>query len=154
MLVLSWSAAGAAFFADRRPLGMPVRGVSAGAVSSTFGAPREGGRRRHRGADIFAARGTPVVAAHSGVVVARATLSLGGRTVATFGRRGVVCYYAHLDRWAPGLAVGDWVREGDVLGTVGNTGNARTTPPHLHFGTYVLWRAGAAVDPVMLLRAD
>src|SRR5262249_30584946 len=62
-------------------------------------------------------------------------------------------YYAHLDAFAPWLQVGEPVAAGTTLGRVGNTGNARRTPPHLHFGIYRigLWRT-RAVDPVPLLR--
>lgn len=150
LAALGWLAALAAYALDPVPLGSPVRGVRA--FHSTFGAPRSGGRR-HQGTDVFAPRGTPVLAAHAGVVVHVGTFSLGGRVVHTLGRRGVLCYYAHLDDWAPGLVVGQWVAEGDVLGFVGNTGNARTTRPHLHFEARPLALALAAVDPVTLLPA-
>ncbi|UJR81258.1 M23 family metallopeptidase [Sandaracinus amylolyticus] len=146
----AWLLALGAYFLDPVPLGSPVRGARA--FHSTFGAPRSGGRR-HQGVDVFAARGTSVLAAHDGIVVHVGTFSLGGRVVHTLGRRGVLCYYAHLDAWAPGLAVGRVGREGDVLGTVGNTGNARTTPPHLHFEARPLALGLAAVDPVTLLPA-
>lgn len=139
-----------AYVADARPLGSPVRGVRASSVRSTFGAPRPGGRR-HAGADVFARRGTDVLAAHDGVVVHVGTNRLGGIVVHTLGRRGVLCYYAHLDRVAAGVDPGDPVSEGDVLGYVGNTGNARTTAPHLHFEARPIALGLRAVDPVGLL---
>lgn len=75
---------------------------------------------------------------------------LGGLTVSVFGPGARTYYYAHLDAYAPELAVGDRVAPGTVLGFAGNTGNAKTTPPHLHFGVY---GAGGAMNPLPLLRA-
>jgi hypothetical protein len=115
-------------------LAFPVPGMSLAAIHSTFGAPRDAGRRNHHGVDIFAAHGTPVVAAVDGVVSTR-TSNLGGQVIWLRDRRGGRnVYYAHLSRWA--VADGTEVRSGDVIGFVGNTGNARSTPPHLHFGVY------------------
>ena len=84
---------------------MPVVGVQTFNLSNSWGDSRDGGKRRHKGIDIFAPKGT-----------------------------GQSFYYAHLDRWASGLYEGMEVRSGDLLGYVGNTGNAKTTPSHLHFG--------------------
>ena len=128
---------------------MPVEGVQARQVADTFGAPR-GRDRSHQGVDIFASRGTPVLSATRGVVASVREGGLGGRQVWVFGPGHQRHYYAHLDDWAPGLAEGDVVVEGSVLGTVGDTGNARGTPPHLHYGIY---GAGGAIDPLPLLRA-
>ena len=130
-------------------LAMPVDGVRAARVADTFGAPR-GRDRRHEGVDIFAARGTVVSSATRGVVTALREGGLGGRQVWVLGPAGQRHYYAHLDGWAEGLAVGDVVWAGDPLGTVGDTGNARGTPPHLHYGVY---GDGGAIDPLPLLRA-
>jgi len=129
-------------------LGFPVSGLGAGAVQSEFGATREAGRRAHEGIDIFAPRGTPVVAVAAGVARA-STNGLGGNVVwVQDARQRRMLYYAHLDRWAfEGTRT---VQPGDVLGYVGNTGNARTTPPHLHFGIY----ADGAIDPLPFLAAD
>ena len=87
-------------------------------------------------------------------VVRVGTNRLGGKVVWTVGERGLLCYYAHLDRWAPGLAAGQLVRRGQRLGSVGNTGNARTTRPHLHFETRPLHRGLMAVDPVPVLGGE
>lgn len=114
----------------------------------TFGAPRGGGRR-HAGVDIFAPRGTPIRATAPGVVVQAGDNSLGGHTVTLLGSGGWRHYYAHLDRPTP-LRVGALVAAGEVVGLVGNSGNARTTPSHLHYGVYA--RGGAAVNPYPLLR--
>ncbi len=122
---------------------MPVQGVAARTVANTWHAPRSGGRK-HEGEDIFAPRGTPVLAATDGVVVRFGGGKLGGNAVWVAGRGGRVYYYAHLDRYRQDLKVGDVIDAGDVLGYVGNTGNARTTPPHLHFGIY---GPHDAVDP-------
>ena len=135
-------------------LAFPVRGGRNRAVQSFFGADRDAGRRVHHGIDIFAARGTPVVAATDGVVRSISPNTLGGNVVwLRDERRGQTLYYAHLDRHA--VAAGQVVRTGDVIGFVGNSGNARTTRPHLHFGVYR--RGEGPVDPwpwVRLVTAD
>lgn len=131
---------------------VPVAGVAAAALRSTWGAPRSGGRR-HRGADIFAKRGTPVVSAVDGVVWRVGTNPLGGKVIWIVGEGGAAYYYAHLDTWRPGLRAGDRVVAGGLLGTVGNTGNARTTPAHLHFAVEPITLFGiSAIDPVPVLR--
>jgi murein DD-endopeptidase MepM/ murein hydrolase activator NlpD len=128
-------------------LPVPVEGVRARQIADTWGGARSGGRK-HQGVDIFARRGTPVTSATDGLVLRVGTLSLGGQIVAVLGPGGHVHYYAHLDRFGA-FATGDFVREGDVLGYVGDTGNAKGTPPHLHYGLYT---ARGAVNPHPLLR--
>ncbi|MEN1971013.1 M23 family metallopeptidase [Luteimonas sp. MJ204] len=128
---------------------MPVEGVDASRVADTFGAPR-GRDRSHEGVDIFAPRGTVVASSTRGIVTAVREGGLGGRQVWVTGPARQRHYYAHLDDWAEGVAVGDVVWPGDPLGTVGDTGNARGTPPHLHYGIY---GEGGAIDPLPLLRA-
>ena len=126
-------------------LAFPVHGRDIRAVQSFWGAQRDGGRRQHRGVDIFAPRGTPVLAAAEGYVGRVGTTDIGGNVVWLFDeKRRNSLYYAHLDRQA--VRGGEFVRIGDTLGFVGNTGNARTTPPHLHFGVYR--RGEGAVDPL------
>ena len=112
-------------------LGFPVAGHDHGAIRSFWGDWRVGGRS-HRGVDIFAPRGTAVVAATSGTVRSTRPNNLGGRVVWLRDELGRAQYYAHLDSQV--VRRGDHVEAGDTLGFVGNTGNARTTPPHLHFG--------------------
>jgi peptidoglycan LD-endopeptidase LytH len=125
-------------------LAFPVEGRNSQAIQSRFGDARDGGRRDHHGVDIFAPRGTPVLSATAGVVRRVAETPIGGRVVwVRDEERGVSLYYAHLDR--QNVARGDRVQPGDTLGFVGNTGNARTTPPHLHFGMYM--RGEGPVDP-------
>jgi murein DD-endopeptidase MepM/ murein hydrolase activator NlpD len=126
----------------------PVSGLTARAVQSEFGAARDAGRREHEGIDIFAPRNTPVVAVVDGTA-APGTNALGGNVV-WLRDRGTrrSFYYAHLTRSAFEDRTG--VHAGDVVGYVGNTGNARTTAPHLHFGIY----EGGAIDPLPFLQAD
>jgi peptidoglycan LD-endopeptidase LytH len=128
-------------------LSMPVQDVSKAKVANTWGAPR-GSDRLHQGQDIFAPKGTPVLSATEGYVVRIGENSLGGQTVSVVGAGGRVYYYAHLDSYAPGVAVGDYVTDNSVLGYVGTTGNAAGTSPHLHFGVYA---AGGALNPLPLL---
>lgn len=130
-------------------LPVPVQGVGAKQIADTFGAPR-GTDRSHQGVDIFAARGTPVRSATRGIVVALRDGGLGGRQVWVLGPARERHYYAHLDGWAPALATGQAIQAGDVVGFVGTTGNARGTPPHLHYGIY---GADRAYDPLPLFRA-
>ena len=115
-------------------LPVPVEGVVRSDLVDTWGAARSEGRR-HEGIDIFAPRGTPVISATQGVVVRKGWNRLGGRTVTVIGPAGWFHYYAHLDEWEV-PTVGDWVEVGTVLGYVGDSGNAKGTPPHLHYGIY------------------
>jgi len=130
-------------------LDFPVAGRDQSAVLSVFGAPRDAGRRSHHGVDIFAPRGTPVVAAAEGVVRRANETPIGGKVVWLRDRaRRQSLYYAHLDSQV--VRAGQRVSVGDTLGMVGNTGNARTTPPHLHFGIYR--RGEGPVDPLPWIR--
>ncbi|GIW38558.1 MAG: hypothetical protein KatS3mg075_039 [Meiothermus sp.] len=134
-------------------LAMPVQGARVRQVANTFGAPRSGWRT-HEGQDIFAPRGTPVYSATRGFVWRIGQGQLGGLYVFVVGPGGWRYYYAHLDRYAPGLQEGQRVTPQTLLGYVGNTGNARTTPPHLHFGVYAGSRRTCdyrVIDPLPLL---
>jgi len=116
-------------------LGFPVADHSARNILSPFGVERDAGRRSHDGVDIFAPRGTAAVAATRAYVRRVREQNLGGLTVWLHDRqRNLHLYYAHLDEQL--VEVGQWVDAGDIVGRVGNTGNARTTPPHLHFAIY------------------
>ena len=128
---------------------VPVQDVQARRIADTFGAPR-GRDRTHAGVDIFATRGTPVLSATRGIDTSVREGGLGGRQVWELGPALQRHNNAHLDDWAPGLVEGAVVRPGDVLGVVGDTGNARGTPPHLHYGVYGLQ---GAIDPLPRLRA-
>ncbi len=81
-------------------------------------------------------RGTPVTSTTRGVIVSIREGGLGGKQVWVLGPAAQRHYYAHLDAWAEGLREGDVVQAGEALGIVGDTGNARGTPPHLHYGIY------------------
>ncbi len=119
-----------------RSLVFPVFGKKSN-IGSFWGDSRDGGSRKHQGIDIFAKKGTPVVAVADGVIVQTGNERLGGKTVwlQTTDHPWNV-YYAHLDKQK--VHAGQVVKKGDVLGTVGNTGNARFTPSHLHFGIYTM----------------
>ena len=129
-------------------LPVPVRGVEPRALRDTWHGARSEGRK-HEGIDIFAKRGTAVTAATEGVVLRVSTNRLGGQVVWVLGPGGQRHYYAHLDRYAD-IENGQRVRPGTVLGYVGTTGNAKGTPPHLHYGIY---ESGGAINPYPFLRA-
>jgi len=131
-------------------LSFPVSGIDSKAVGSFFGAPRDGGVRSHKGIDIFAPKGTPVLAVAEGVVGRTSQSGRGGKVVWLNSiKKRFRLYYAHLDSQA--VSPGQRVQPGDTLGFVGNTGNARTTPPHLHFSIYKMGRG--AVDPYPFVHA-
>ena len=128
-------------------LEMPVQGVSKSQIADSWHAPREG-ERLHEGQDIFASRGTPVLSATEGYITQIGENKLGGHTISVIGAGGRIYYYAHLDSYAPHIASGDHVTPQTMLGYVGTTGNAASTPPHLHFGVYA---TGSALNPLPLL---
>jgi peptidoglycan LD-endopeptidase LytH len=131
-------------------LSFPVSGINSKAVGSFFGDPRDGGKRSHKGIDIFAPKGTPVLAVTDGIVGHRMESRLGGKVVwVNSAERRFRVYYAHLDSQA--VRPGQRISVGDTLGFLGNTGNARTTPPHLHFSIYRMGRG--AVDPYPFVHA-
>ncbi|HVM09062.1 MAG TPA: peptidoglycan DD-metalloendopeptidase family protein [Acidimicrobiales bacterium] len=121
--------------------------------SDTFGAPRMFGTayaHLHQGTDIFAAHGTPLLACERGVLIRIGSDTLGGTKLWLVGASGTRYYYAHLSAFAEGVVEGKVVAAGDVIGYVGNTGNAATTPAHLHFEVHP--NGGPAVNPYPLLR--
>ena len=122
----------------------------AGAVSFTnsWGDPRSGGRA-HRGVDMIAARGTPIVAIYSGTISRFSNSSLGGLSIYFRSDNGDMFYYAHLDSYA-GVPAGQHVEQGHVIGYNGSSGNAPDYLPHLHFE----WHpgGGGAVNPYSLVR--
>ena len=126
----------------------PVIGASNRNMQSFWGAPRAGGKRSHEGIDIFASRGTPVVAVTNGFISSTGERGLGGKQVwLRDGLFGQSVYYAHLDSIA--TTTTSRVQAGDTLGFVGNTGNAKSTPPHLHFGIYT---TSGAIDPLLFIK--
>ena len=137
-------------------LAMPLDGINPAALTDTFHEGRAG--HEHEALDILAPRGTPVKAVAEGNVAKLFTSKQGGLTVYQFDDSRTWCfYYAHLDRYAPGLKEGTLLRAGDVLGYVGSTGNAPPDTPHLHFAVFRLgpekqWWKGTAINPLPLLR--
>jgi murein DD-endopeptidase MepM/ murein hydrolase activator NlpD len=135
---------------------VPVQGVDAAQLHDTFGDAR-GSERQHEALDIMAPAGTPVLAVADGHVEKLFDSERGGLTVYQFEPSGRWCYYyAHLQRYAPGLVEGAAVERGQVLGYVGSSGNADPAAPHLHFAVFELgperqWWAGTPVNPYPLL---
>lgn len=129
----------------RAALSFPVEGAGPGKIGSFFGDPRDGGSRRHEGLDIFSPRGTFALAASDSVVSRVSVRERGGNVVFLYDEKlDLRLYYAHLDTQL--VRPGQILEAGDIVGTVGNTGNAITTPPHLHLGLYRGgW--GGSVDP-------
>jgi murein DD-endopeptidase MepM/ murein hydrolase activator NlpD len=130
-------------------LPIPVDGVTRDQLRNSWGMARDGGRH-HKGIDIFAARNTPIRSVTEGVVELKAMRGLGGRVVYVVGPGGYRHYYAHLEEFGP-QAEGDWVELGEVIGYVGNSGNAAVSSTHLHYGIYT--SAGRAVNPFTYLRS-
>jgi len=113
----------------------PVDGAVS--FSDTWGAPRSGGRT-HKGVDMSASRGTPLVALETGRIYRLSNSTLGGLSIYLLGNSGDIYYYAHLDAFADGLSGGQKVSAGDLVGYVGTTGNSPSWIPHLHLG----WQPG------------
>lgn len=130
-----------------RKIAMPLEDVTKRQITDTWGAPRGTGRH-HEGQDIFAPKGTPILSATNGYIYKIGENNLGGQTVSVISAGGRVYYYAHLEKYAPNIEVGDRVTTRSVLGYVGTTGNAIGTPPHLHFGIYTM---SGAINPLPLL---
>lgn len=116
-------------------------------LTDTWGAARSQGRS-HEGIDIFAERGTPIQSTTQGIVNKVGENTLGGRVVVVVGPGGAGHYYAHLEDYAD-ISANDWVNKGDIIGYVGDSGNAKGTPPHVHYGIYI---NGSAVNPYPLLQ--
>ena len=124
----------------------PVQGGAS--FIDSWGFPRSGGRR-HKGVDMFAARGTPVVAVVDGRIKFSSN-SLGGRSTHLYSDNGTVYYYTHLDGHPGNISSGQRVAKGTVVGFVGNSGNARYTSPHNHFE---IRPNGRAVNPYPTVRS-
>ena len=139
-------------------LAIPVAGVKAPQLSDTFTQARAGGARVHDAIDIMADRGTPVLAAASGRVE-KIFFSPGGGGKTVYIRspdNRWTYYYAHLDQYVQGLAEGKAIKRGEMIGTVGFTGNANPAGPHLHFAIHRMangekWHEGSAINPYPLL---
>jgi murein DD-endopeptidase MepM/ murein hydrolase activator NlpD len=139
-------------------IAIPVAGIKPDALADTYTQSRSGGARVHNAIDIMAPHGTPVVAAAPGTVE-KIYDSKGGGGLTVYVRSPDgrwMFYYAHLERYAPGLREGQAVRQGDPIGTVGSTGNANPAGPHLHFAVNRMaegekWYDGTPVNPYPLL---
>jgi murein DD-endopeptidase MepM/ murein hydrolase activator NlpD len=130
-------------------LGFPVLGYDHQAIGSGFGAPRDGGRRRHHGVDIFTRRHTPVISPSKALVRRVRESDIGGLNIWLYdAKRDLHMYFAHLQTQE--VEENTEVMPGQRIGTVGNTGNARRTPPHLHFGIYI--RGEGPVDPINFIK--
>jgi murein DD-endopeptidase MepM/ murein hydrolase activator NlpD len=131
-----------------KTLPIPVDGVLATQLQNTWGFARDGGRH-HKGIDIFAPRNTPIRSVTAGVVENKGMRGLGGQVVTITGPGGYRFYYAHLEEYGP-QEPGDWVEAGEIIGYVGNSGNAAISSTHLHYGIYA--PSGEAINPYPLLR--
>jgi len=140
-----------------RDLLVPVQGVPRTGLQDTYDDARGQGRV-HNAIDIMATRGTPVLAVEAGRIAKLFTSKLGGLTIYQYDPTETYCYYyAHLDRYAPGIKEGDQVSRGQVIGYVGSTGDASPDGPHLHFEITRLhadkkWWKGDAINPYPILR--
>ena len=139
-------------------LAIPVQGIKPADLVDTFTQARAGGARTHDAIDIMAAHGTPVLAAADGTVE-KMFFSQGGGGITAYVRspdQRWTYYYAHLASYAPGLAEGQTVRRGQLVGRVGATGNANPAGPHLHFAINRMepgekWYDGRPINPYPLL---
>lgn len=128
----------------------PVHSGAASNIGSYWGADRDGGSRSHEGVDIFAKKGSPLVAAADGYVNRVEENNLGGKVIFLKPDQiPVWLYYAHLDSQL--TEPGTKVKKGDIIGTIGNTGNARNTPAHLHFGIYT---RNGAINPLGYIQKE
>ena len=143
---------------DTRPANLlfPVPAVSPSTMADSFNDSR--GERIHHAVDIMAPRHSEVVAVADGTIARMMTSVAGGIAVYEWGAgQRFVYYYAHLQEYVPGLAEGQTVRRGQVLGYVGTTGNAPAHSPHLHFAIARVekkdqWWGGAPIDPYPIWR--
>jgi murein DD-endopeptidase MepM/ murein hydrolase activator NlpD len=135
---------------------LPVQGIKPSELIDTFNQTR-GGTRIHEALDIMAPRGREVVAIDDGKIVKLFTSKQGGLTLYQFDTsERFAYYYAHLDRYAPGIIEGKRLKRGELLGYVGTTGNASPDAPHLHFAIFELgpekhWWEGRPINPYPLL---
>ncbi|MBA3889109.1 MAG: M23 family metallopeptidase [Gemmatimonadaceae bacterium] len=138
---------------------MPLDGIEASSLRSNYDEARGGGTREHRALDIMAPRGTPVRSVAKGRVLKLFTSVAGGLMVyAADSSERFILMYAHLDGYAPGLREGAALARGQVIGTVGSTGNASPSAPHLHFAIarsadVTAWSKGMPIDPLPVLQA-
>jgi murein DD-endopeptidase MepM/ murein hydrolase activator NlpD len=141
-----------------RRLRLPIADANVEAMAGDFAEKRAAGRRAHEAADILAPRNTPIHAVEDGVIAKLFTSRAGGTTIYQFDPSQRFCYYyAHLERYAAGLAEGQHVSQGEVIGYVGTSGNAPANTPHLHFAIFELnanrhWWEGTPLDPYLVFK--
>jgi len=137
-------------------LRVPIDGVEIESFKGGFAERR--GSRPHEAVDILSPRNTPVLAVDNGTIAKLFDSKAGGHTIYQFDATGhIAYYYAHLEKYAEGLHDGQVVKQGDVLGYVGTSGNAPPNTPHLHFGVFELddsgrWWKGKALDPYQVFK--
>jgi len=153
----SLDSSSASLNSDAINLIIPVEGKRPDDLRDTFNESRSGGRA-HNAIDIMAPQGTPVLATADGEIVRLVQNKRGGITIYQMSAdKKLVFYYAHLDRYADGLAVGHQARRGEVIGYVGDTGNAGKGNYHLHFSIWIVtdpkkfWE-GDNINPYPILR--
>lgn len=140
-----------------RKLDLPVQGAARGELRESFNERRDG-TRVHEAIDMLAPRDTPVLAVEDGTIVKLFNSKAGGITAYQFDPSSrYVYYYAHLEKYASGLAEGKKVQRGQVIGYVGTSGNAAKDTPHLHFAIFQLtekkeWWKGTPLDPYTILK--
>jgi murein DD-endopeptidase MepM/ murein hydrolase activator NlpD len=146
--------AGAASELRGRDLRVPIDGANIAAWKGNFEQRR--GERGHEAVDILAPRNTPIHAVEDGTIARLFESKAGGHTIYQFDpTRRFAYYYAHLERYADGLAEGKTIARGDVIGYVGTSGNAPKNTPHLHFTIFELtdahhWWEGRPIDPYLV----
>jgi murein DD-endopeptidase MepM/ murein hydrolase activator NlpD len=140
-----------------REVGLPLDAIDPTKLRSTFDERRGGGTRQHQALDIMAPRGTPIRSVAKGRVLRLFTSANGGLMLyAADSSERFIFQYAHLDAYAPGLRDGAALERGQIIGTVGSTGNASPTAPHLHFAIarsadVKRWSRGKPIDPLPVL---
>ena len=142
----------------RHDLRVPIDDADVDDWKGHFEQRRGGGSRGHEAVDILAPRHTPVYAVEGGTIAKLFNSKAGGITIYQFDPDGEFCYYyAHLQRYAEGLADGKKISKGEIIGYVGTTGNAPPNTPHLHFAIFQLttakrWWEGKPIDPYLVYR--
>jgi len=138
-------------------LRVPIDGVEIESLKGGFLERR--GSRPHEAVDILSPRNTPILAVDNGTIAKLFDSKAGGHTIYQFDATGrLAYYYAHLEKYAEGLHDGQVVKQGDVLGYVGTSGNAPPNTPHLHFAVFELddsgrWWKGKALDPYAVFKS-
>jgi murein DD-endopeptidase MepM/ murein hydrolase activator NlpD len=141
-----------------RQLRLPIDNTKVEAMEGSFAEKRDAGGHIHEAVDILAPRNTPIHAVENGVIAKLFASNAGGTAIYQFDPSERFCYYyAHLERYAEGLAEGEHVARGQVIGYVGTSGNAPPNTPHLHFAIFELnadrrWWEGTPLDPYLVFR--